>query len=46
VDLDAAIDELRAAGVEVRGPRAVGDGPMRQAFVHDPDGNRLELNSG
>jgi catechol 2,3-dioxygenase-like lactoylglutathione lyase family enzyme len=45
-DLDAAIDELRAAGVEVQGPRPVGDGPMRQCFVRDPDGNRLELNSG
>lgn len=42
IDLDATIDELRAAGIAVRGPFVVG--PTRQAFLHDPDGNRLEIN--
>jgi glyoxylase I family protein len=43
-DLDATVAALRAAGVEVRGPRPVGDTAQRQAFFADPDGNRLELN--
>ncbi|MBA3605119.1 MAG: VOC family protein [Actinomycetota bacterium] len=43
-DLDAAIATLRSHDVEVRGPFAVGDSPARQAFLADPDGNRLELN--
>lgn len=40
-DLDEAVAELRAAGVEVRGPVPVG--AARQAFVSDPDGNAIEL---
>jgi catechol 2,3-dioxygenase-like lactoylglutathione lyase family enzyme len=44
-DLDEAVDVLRAAGVEVRGPRPVGDSGVRQAFLADPDGNRLEITS-
>jgi catechol 2,3-dioxygenase-like lactoylglutathione lyase family enzyme len=43
-DIDAAVDALRAAGIAVRGPVPVGDSADRQAFLHDPDGNRLELN--
>jgi catechol 2,3-dioxygenase-like lactoylglutathione lyase family enzyme len=43
-DLDAAVEALRAGGIEVRGPVPVGDSAARQAFLHDPDGNRLELN--
>jgi glyoxylase I family protein len=41
-DLDATVAELAAAGLAVRGPVAIG--PRRQAFVFDPDGNRLEIN--
>lgn len=40
-DLDETVAELRARGVEVRGPKGVGS--SRQAFLHDPSGNRLEL---
>ncbi|NNE73541.1 MAG: lactoylglutathione lyase [Acidimicrobiales bacterium] len=41
-DLDATIAELRQRGVEVTDAVAVGSG--RQAFAHDPCGNRLEFN--
>jgi glyoxylase I family protein len=41
-DLDAAVTELRAAGVAVSDP--VGIGPGRQAFLNDPSGNQIELN--
>jgi len=40
-DLDAAVTELRARGIAVEPPRIVGTG--RQTFVHDPDGNGVEL---
>ncbi|MCD9625683.1 VOC family protein [Rhabdothermincola salaria] len=40
-DLDAVVDELRAKGIEVDDPKVVG--PDRQTFVHDPDGNAIEL---
>jgi glyoxylase I family protein len=40
-DLDATIDELRAAGLEVSDASPVGTG--RQAFLHDPAGNLVEL---
>ena len=43
-DIDAVVATLRASGTEVRGPMPVGDTSARQAFFHDPDGNRLELN--
>lgn len=42
-DLDAVLDALRARGVEVREPRALGDGLPRQTSIHDPAGNRIEL---
>jgi glyoxylase I family protein len=41
VDLDATIAELRSAGVEVSDASPVGTG--RQAFLHDPAGNLVEL---
>jgi catechol 2,3-dioxygenase-like lactoylglutathione lyase family enzyme len=41
-DLDAAVQELRARGVDVADPKSVGTG--RQAFVRDPSGNLVELN--
>lgn len=41
-DLDAAVAELRAKGIEVSDPKPVG--PGRQCFVHDPSGNMVELN--
>ncbi|MGN6472726.1 MAG: VOC family protein [Mycobacteriales bacterium] len=40
-DLDAAIAELRADGVEVTDAFAVGG--SRQAFLSDPSGNGIEL---
>jgi glyoxylase I family protein len=40
-DLDDAVAELRARGVEVSGISPVG--AARQAFLHDPSGNRIEL---
>jgi len=40
-DLDGAIAELRADGVDVSDPSPVGTG--RQAFTHDPSGNLVEL---
>jgi catechol 2,3-dioxygenase-like lactoylglutathione lyase family enzyme len=42
-DVDAAVADLRAQGVEVfRSPHVPGAG--RQAFLHDPFGNFVELN--
>jgi catechol 2,3-dioxygenase-like lactoylglutathione lyase family enzyme len=42
-DLDAAVADLRARGVEVHTvPYTPGAG--RQAFLHDPSGNFVELN--
>lgn len=40
-DLDEAVAELRASGIEVSGPSPIGGN--RQAFLSDPDGNRIEL---
>lgn len=40
-DLDGFCAHLATEGVEVSGPKPVGAG--RQAFFHDPDGNRLEI---
>ena len=41
-DLDAAVAELRQAGIRVSNPSSLPTG-ARQSFCHDPDGNRLEL---
>ena len=41
--LDDTIAALRAAGISVGDARAVGDTGIRQTFVHDPDGNRIEF---
>jgi glyoxylase I family protein len=42
-DVAAAVDDLRARGVEVHPvPHMAGAG--RQAFLHDPFGNFIELN--
>lgn len=40
-DVDAIIDELRAAGLEVAEASTVG--PDRQTFITDPSGNLIEL---
>ena len=40
-DIEAAIADLRAAGVEVTD--AVPIGTACQAFLHDPSGNQIEL---
>jgi catechol 2,3-dioxygenase-like lactoylglutathione lyase family enzyme len=41
-DLDATVAEIRGHGVAVSDPKPVG--PGRQAFLHDPSGNLVELN--
>lgn len=40
-DIDAAVAEVRAKGIEVSDPTVVGTG--RQAFLADPSGNTVEL---
>jgi glyoxylase I family protein len=40
-DLDAVVTELRARGIVLGEPSAVG--PGRQTFVADPSGNTVEL---
>jgi glyoxylase I family protein len=40
-DLDAAVLELRAKGLQIPDAKPVGTG--RQTFVDDPDGNTVEL---
>lgn len=40
-DLDQLCAHLADQGLDVTGPKPVGSG--RQAFFHDPDGNRLEI---
>lgn len=42
-DLDAAVEELRAAGVQISDAFEIPD-VGRQAFLRDPDGNGIELN--
>ncbi len=42
-DLDACVSDLRAHGVEVH-PVPHMQGAGRQAFLHDPSGNFIELN--
>ena len=42
-DIDAVIAHLEAAGVEVPAANEVGATGIRQTFVTDPDGNRLEF---
>lgn len=42
-DLDAVVERLRAAGYAVSAPKPVGDTVIRQAFLHDPDGNLIEF---
>jgi glyoxylase I family protein len=40
-DVDAAVEDLRALGLEVAD--AVVVGPDRQTFIEDPDGNVIEI---
>jgi catechol 2,3-dioxygenase-like lactoylglutathione lyase family enzyme len=42
-DIDEAVDDLRARGVTVHRTPHI-DGAGRQAFLHDPFGNFVELN--
>ena len=42
-DIEAAIERLRAAGVETPDATPVGSTGIRQTFVLDPDGNRIEF---
>jgi catechol 2,3-dioxygenase-like lactoylglutathione lyase family enzyme len=43
VDIEAVIAHLRAAGVEASDAAPVGATGIRQTFVLDPDGNRVEF---
>lgn len=43
-DVDAVVTDLRAEGIQVSDPFVFADGAGRQAFLHDPSGNLLELN--
>jgi glyoxylase I family protein len=40
-DLDDTVTELRDRGVDITDPSPAG--PTRQSFVHDPEGNLVEL---
>ncbi len=40
-DLDDTVGELRGRGLDVTDPSPAG--PTRQAFLHDPEGNLVEL---
>lgn len=42
-DVDAVVAAVRAAGIEIRDPKPVGDTALRQTFTHDPDGNLVEF---
>jgi len=42
-DLDGVVSELRGHGLRVSTPAPVGAG--RQSFLHDPDGNLIELHA-
>jgi glyoxylase I family protein len=42
-DVDAVVEALRGAGVEVANPKQVGDTAIRQTFALDPDGNLVEF---
>ena len=42
-DLDGAIEELTSGGITVSEPIEL-PGAGRQAFLHDPSGNMIELN--
>jgi glyoxylase I family protein len=43
LDIDAVIGQLRVAGVDSPDAVSVGDTGIRQTFVSDPDGNRIEF---
>ncbi len=43
VDLDEEIDRLEKAGVKIVSPIKGGIDNNRGAWIHDPDGNRIEL---
>lgn len=46
-NVDAAVERLRGRGAQiVREPQDFTDWGIRSAYVRDPDGNLLELNSG
>lgn len=42
-DLDDVVAALRDAGLDVPDPKPVADRPIRQTFVLDPSGNRVEF---
>lgn len=42
-DIDAAIATVRHRGVSVPDAKPIPGTAIRQTFLHDPDGNRIEL---
>ena len=42
-DIDVTVARLRAAGIDAPAPTSVGGTQIRQTFVLDPDGNRIEF---
>ncbi|MEO6569945.1 MAG: VOC family protein [Ilumatobacteraceae bacterium] len=42
-DIERVVDELRRCDIEVPDPKSVIGTEIRQTFVLDPDGNRLEF---
>ena len=42
-DLDATVDRIEAAGIALYSPIKMGADGNRQAWIEDPDGNRVEL---
>ena len=42
-DLDAVVAEIEAAGIPLLMPKKMGADFNRQAWIEDPDGNRIEL---
>ena len=43
-DIDAAVEALRAHGVDARDAKESAPGSGRQTFFTDPSGNLIELN--
>jgi lactoylglutathione lyase len=42
-NIDAAVAELAKAGIPLRSPKKLGADGNMQAWIEDPDGNRIEL---
>lgn len=42
-DVDGWVERLKAAGLEVEGPKASAQFELYHCFVHDPDGHKVEI---